>query len=101
MYVNYYDRVEILPEENSTIGILLCTDKNNTVVKFSLPEGNSTILASQYQLYLPSEKELLAALKTEIINSADEAQRYAVYFRPAPVAGCWQRQLAKVLFARG
>jgi hypothetical protein len=36
------------------------------VVKFTLPENNSTILASQYQLYLPSEKELLAALKTEI-----------------------------------
>jgi hypothetical protein len=71
MYVNYYDRVEKLSEENPTIGILLCTDKNDTVVKFSLPEGNSTILASQYQLYLPSEKELLAALKTDVIDSVD------------------------------
>jgi predicted nuclease of restriction endonuclease-like (RecB) superfamily len=71
MYVNYYDRVEKLPEENPTIGILLCTDKNDTVVKFTLPKDNSTILASKYQLYLPSEKELLAVLKTEIINAAD------------------------------
>jgi hypothetical protein len=47
---------------------LLCANKNDTVVKFILPENNSTILASQYQLYLPSEKELLAALKTDIIN---------------------------------
>jgi hypothetical protein len=68
MYVNYYDRIEKLPEENPTIGILLCANKNDAVVKFSLPENNSTILARQYQLYLPSEKELLAVLKTEIIK---------------------------------
>lgn len=58
MSVNYYDRVEKLPEENPTIGILLCTSKNDTVVKMSLPENNSTILASQYTLYLPSEEQL-------------------------------------------
>ncbi len=58
MYVNYYDRVEKLPEENPTIGILLCTNKNDTVVKMSLPENNSTILASQYTLYLPTEEQL-------------------------------------------
>jgi predicted nuclease of restriction endonuclease-like (RecB) superfamily len=69
MYVNYYDRIEKLPEENPTIGILLCANKNDSVVKFSLPENNSTILAAQYQLYLPSEKELLAALKSEITNT--------------------------------
>ena len=58
MYVNYYDRMEKLPEENPTIGILLCTKKNDTVVKMSLPENNSTILASQYTLYLPTEAQL-------------------------------------------
>lgn len=58
MYVNYYDRVEKLPEENPTIGILLCTSKNDTVVKMSLPENNSKILASQYTLYLPTEEQL-------------------------------------------
>ena len=58
MYVNYYDRVEKLPEENPTIGILLCTQKNDTVVKMSLPENNSTILASQYTLYLPTAEQL-------------------------------------------
>lgn len=66
MYVNYYDRVEKKPDENHTIGILLCADKNDAVVKFSLPEGNKTILASQYQLYLPTEKQLLVELKKEI-----------------------------------
>lgn len=46
MYVNYYDREEKLPEENPTIGILLCANKNDTVVRYSLPKDNSTILAS-------------------------------------------------------
>lgn len=57
MYVNYYDRQEKLPEENKTIGILLCTQKNDTVVKMSLPEDNKSILASEYQLYIPSEEQ--------------------------------------------
>lgn len=58
MYVNYYDRIEKLPDENATIGILLCTSKNDTVVKMSLPENNSTIMAAQYTLYLPTEEQL-------------------------------------------
>jgi Uncharacterized conserved protein len=62
MYVNYYDRKEKLPDENPTIGILLCADKNNALVKYSLPENNQTIMASKYQLYLPSEKQLLKEL---------------------------------------
>lgn len=66
MYVNYYDRNEKMPDENPTVGILLCADKNNTLVKYSLPENNKTIMASQYQLYLPSEKELLKELKREL-----------------------------------
>ncbi len=68
MYVNYFDRTEKLPDENFTIGILLCADKNNTLVKYSLPEDNSAILTSKYQLYLPSEKELLKELKKELMN---------------------------------
>lgn len=59
MYVNYYDRCEKLEDENPTIGILLCTDKNDTVVKMALPENNTTILASKYQLYLPTTEELI------------------------------------------
>lgn len=66
MYVNYYDRNEKMPDENPTVGILLCADKNNTLVKYSLPENNKTIMASKYQLYLPSEKELLKELKKEL-----------------------------------
>ena len=69
MYVNYFDRAEKLPDENATVGILLCADKNDTVVRFSLPEDNTHILTSKYQLYLPSEKALLAEIK-EVINVA-------------------------------
>ena len=59
MYVNYYNRFEKLPDENDTIGMLLCTSKNDTVVKLSLPENNRTIMASQYQLYMPTTEELI------------------------------------------
>ena len=69
MYVNYYDRNEKLPDENPTIGILLCTAKNNTVVRMTLPEDNKTILASEYQLYLPTKEQL--------IREIDEVKRMA------------------------
>lgn len=59
MYVNYYDRIEKTAEENPTIGILLCTDKNDTVVRMALPEDNRTILASEYKLYLPTQTQLI------------------------------------------
>jgi len=63
MYVNYYDQKEKQKWEHPTIGVLLCADKNDAVVKYSLPKDNTTILASQYQLYLPTEQELLDRLK--------------------------------------
>jgi predicted nuclease of restriction endonuclease-like (RecB) superfamily len=66
MYVNYYDRFEKQDFENSTIGVLLCADKNDAVVKISLPENNKSIVASKYQLYLPTEAQLLKELKHEL-----------------------------------
>ena len=65
MYVNYYDREVKIDRESPTIGVLLCADKNNAVVKYSLPKDNETILASQYQLYLPSEQEFKKLLEEE------------------------------------
>jgi len=59
MYVNYYDRYEKLPDENPTIGLLLCTKKNDTVVKMTLPSDNDTIFASKYQLLFPTEQQLI------------------------------------------
>ena len=66
MYVNYYDRYEKQDFENPTIGILLCADKNDAVVKITLPENNNTIIASKYQLYLPTEKQLIEEIRKEI-----------------------------------
>jgi len=57
MYVNYYDREVKLPDENPTVGIILCRTKNDALVRLTLPE-KSNIYASQYQLYLPSKEEL-------------------------------------------
>jgi predicted nuclease of restriction endonuclease-like (RecB) superfamily len=71
MYVNYYDRYEKLPDENPTVGILLCTAKNNLLAKITLPEDNTHILPSQYQLYLPSENDLLEEIK-EVIDLTDD-----------------------------
>ncbi len=66
MYVNYYDRIEKLPHENQTIGILLCANKNDAVVKFTLPENQKQIVASQYELYLPTEEQLLEEVNREL-----------------------------------
>ncbi len=68
MYVNYFDRVEKTESEKPTIGILLCAEKNNAVVKYTLPENNKSIMASKYELYLPSEKELLNELNKKLEN---------------------------------
>lgn len=59
MYVNYHDRIEKLPDENPTIGILLCAGKNDSAVKMTLPENNRNILASEYKLYLPTTEQLV------------------------------------------
>ena len=66
MYVNYYDRIEKLAHENPTIGILLCANKNFAVVKFTLPEDEKHIVATQYNLYLPTEKQLLDEVNKEL-----------------------------------
>ena len=74
MYVNYYDRTERTADENPTIGILLCTNKNDTAVKMSLPENNSTILASEYKLYLPSTEQLIKEVENakQLVNRRKE-----------------------------
>lgn len=58
MYVNYYDREIRLEEENKTIGIVLCQNKNESVVEYTLPENNEQIFASKYKTVLPSKDEL-------------------------------------------
>jgi predicted nuclease of restriction endonuclease-like (RecB) superfamily len=76
MYVNYYDRKVKRPDENRTIGILLCSSKSDAVVKMTLPEDNQTILAAEYKLRLPSEEQLLAEVRkaTEEFESMQTAE---------------------------
>lgn len=65
MYVNYYQREMTTEGENPPIGIVLCADKSDAVVRYTLPEGNNQIFASRYKLYLPTEEELAAELQRE------------------------------------
>ena len=68
MYVNYYDREIRSEEENRTIGILLSTNKNAPIVKYTLPEDNETIFSSQFKLHMPTEEELINAVEEEKSN---------------------------------
>ncbi len=65
MYVNYFDREIKNEDDNKTIGILLCSEKNDSVVKYTLPQDNEQIFASKYKLYLPSLEELKNELKVK------------------------------------
>ena len=65
MYVHYYERELMNEGDNPPIGIVLCADKSESVVKFTLPENETQIFASKYKLYLPSEEELLQELRRE------------------------------------
>ena len=58
MYVNYYDREIRLEKENKTIGIVLCQNKSESVVEYTLPENNEQVFASKYKTVLPSKEEL-------------------------------------------
>lgn len=58
MYVNYYDREMRLPDEDKTIGIVLCQNKSQAVVEYTLPKNNEQIFASKYQTVLPSKEDL-------------------------------------------
>jgi len=71
MYVNYYDRDVKADFENATIGVLLCADKNDVVVRYSLPENNRQIFASKYQLHLPTEAQLREEVQKELERFSD------------------------------
>ncbi|RJP59600.1 MAG: DUF1016 domain-containing protein [Deltaproteobacteria bacterium] len=66
MYVNYYDRFVKLPDENKTVGIVLCRDKNETLVEITLPEDNDQIFASRYRTVLPDKQAFI-----ELLNESE------------------------------
>ena len=66
MYVHYYDREVRSAKDNPTIGLILCTDKNDAVIRYVLGEENQQIFASRYKLELPDEEQLATELRREI-----------------------------------
>ena len=66
LYVNYFNRERRAEGDGPTIGLILCTDKNDAVVRYTLGEGAGNIFASRYKLHLPTEAELQAELRREL-----------------------------------
>lgn len=69
LYVNYFDREIRDEQDNPTIGLVLCTEKSDTMVKYMLSENNQQIFANKYQLYLPTEEQLARELQKELIEA--------------------------------
>jgi len=73
LYVNYYDRERRTKGDNPTLGLILCTDKNDAVAKYMLgPDQEKKIFASRYKLYLPTEAELKAEMRRELKSLREE-----------------------------
>ena len=97
LYVNYYDQERRTEGDNPTLGLILCTDKNDAVVRYTLgPDQEKKIFASRYKLYLPTEAELQAELRRELRQLGDHSkrrepneppcQRHCRTFKPAAAA---------------
>ncbi len=66
LYVNYYDREVVTKDDNPTIGLVLCSEKNEAVVRYVLADKNEQVFASRYQFALPSEADLRAEIRREL-----------------------------------
>ena len=65
LYVNYYDREIANKDDNPSIGLILCSEKNDAVVRYVLADKNSQVYASRYQLHLPTEEQLRTEIRRE------------------------------------
>jgi hypothetical protein len=64
-YVRFFEKEEKQKGDNPTIGLILCSEKNETMVKYTVLEDSDKIYASKYKLYIPSEEELKNELNKE------------------------------------
>lgn len=67
MYVRMYDQIKRASDDNPTIGIVLCTETDEDIARYSILNGNEQIFASKYKLYLPTEEQLRAEIETQKI----------------------------------
>ena len=73
MYVRMYDELKKAKDDNSTIGIVLCSETDEDIAKYSVLKGNEQLFASKYKLYLPTEEELRAEIENQ--KTIFESQR--------------------------
>jgi predicted nuclease of restriction endonuclease-like (RecB) superfamily len=77
LYVNYYDREVAAADDNPTIGLILCSEKNDAVVRYVLADKHEQVFASRYQLMLPSEEDLRAEIRRELEQLGQGGQEHA------------------------
>lgn len=65
MYVRMYDEIKKAQDDNPTIGIVLCSDTDEDIAKYSILHGNEQLFASKYKLFLPTEEELRAEIENQ------------------------------------
>lgn len=65
MYIRMYDELKRSEGDNPTIGIVLCSDTDDDIARYSVMHGNEQLFASKYKLYLPTEEELKAEIETQ------------------------------------
>lgn len=65
MYVRMYDELKKTENDNPTIGIVLCSETDEDIAKYSILKGNEQLFATKYKLYLPTEDELRAEIETQ------------------------------------
>jgi len=65
MYIRMYDELKRGEGDNPTLGIVLCSDTDEDIAKYSVMHGNEQLFASKYKLYLPSEEELRAEIEAQ------------------------------------
>ena len=65
MYIRMYDDLVKMPEDNPTLGIVLCSETDEDIARYSVLRGNEQLFASKYKLYLPTEEQLRAEIETQ------------------------------------
>ena len=89
-YVRYYDNEIKAEDDNPTIGIILCSDKKDTIVKYSVLNDNKNLFASKYQLYLPTEEELVREIEKQ--KEEFEDKKYCGFT-------VWNQNIQKIVYA--